>query len=236
MNFHWSRLAPPLVVLCGFALFSNSALCQSSSPTERERVITEIQDLIDQNNLDAARQRLDEAQKGMADPGLDNLLGVIKAKAGDYAGAERSFEIAIDGAPTFTAPYLNLARLYQENANHDPKGRAKALALYEQLLRYDPANAEANYQAAVLLMEQRQYKKSQVYLSHLPPDSQDNSQALAVHCADLAGVGDRTRTDQCAARLRSRPDFSEADAQTIATALASAKREDLIVALDVPLA
>ena len=75
MNFHWSRLAPPLVVLCGLALFSNSALCQSSSPTERERVITEIQDLIDQNNLDAARQRVYQAQKGKADPGLDNLLG-----------------------------------------------------------------------------------------------------------------------------------------------------------------
>src|SRR5256885_17048330 len=89
----------------------------------------------------------------MADPGLDNLLGVIDAKAGDYAGAERSFEIAISGAPTSTAPYLNLARLYQENANHDPKGKAKALALYEQLIRLDPANAEANYQAAVLLME-----------------------------------------------------------------------------------
>ncbi|HZD07393.1 MAG TPA: tetratricopeptide repeat protein, partial [Candidatus Limnocylindrales bacterium] len=236
MNFHWSRLAPPLVALCGLALFSNSALCQSSSPTERERVITEIQDLIDQNNLDAARLRVYQAQKGKADPGLDNLLGVIEAKAGDYAGAERSFTIAIRRAPTFTAPYLNLARLYQENANRDPQGRAKALALYEQLLRLDPANAEANYQAAVLLMEQRQYKKSQAYLFHLPPDSQDNSQALAVHCADLAGVGDRTRTDQCAARLRSRPDFSEADAQTIAPALASAKREDLIVALEEPLA
>ena len=236
MNFHWSRLVPPLVVLCGSALFINSALCESSYPTERERVITEIQDLIDHDNLDAARQRVYQAQKGMADPGLDNLLGVIDAKAGDYAGAERSFEIAISGAPTSTAPYLNLARLYQENANHDPKGKAKALALYEQLLRLDPANAEANYQAAVLLMEQRQYKKSQAYLSHLPPDSQGNSQALAVRCADLAGLGDRTRADQCAARLRSRPDFSEADAQTIAPALASAKREDLIVALEEPLA
>src|SRR5690348_9504230 len=121
MSFHWSRLAPPLVVFCGAALFINSALCQSSPPNERERVITEIQDLIDHDNLDAARQMVYQAQKGSADPGLDNLLGVIEAKAGDYAGAERSFEIAIRGAPTFTAPYLNLARLYQENANHDLK-------------------------------------------------------------------------------------------------------------------
>ncbi len=57
-----------------------------------------------------------------------------------------------------------------------------------------------------------------------------------MRCADLAGVGDRMRTDQCAARLRSRPDFSEADAQTIAPALASAKREDLIVGLEEALA
>src|SRR5438309_439647 len=142
MNLHWSRLAPPLVVLCGSALFINSALCQSSSTTERERVITEIQDFIDHDNLDAARQRVYQAQKGMSDPGLDNLLGVIDAKLGDYTGAERSFEIAISGAPTSSAPYLNLARLYQENANRDPEGRAKALAIYEQLLRVDPANAE----------------------------------------------------------------------------------------------
>src|SRR5262249_33236440 len=131
MNFCWSHWAAPLVVLCGFALFSNSALCQSNSPTERKRVITEIQDLIDQDNLDTARQRVYEAQKRMTDAGLDNLLGIIDAKTGDYAGAEESFAIAIRRAPTFTAPYLNLARLYQENGSRDPKGRAKALALYE---------------------------------------------------------------------------------------------------------
>ncbi len=75
-----------------------------------------------------------EAQKGMTDSGLDNLLGIIEAKQGDYAGAEGSFAIAIRRAPTFAAPYLNLARLYQEKGNRDPKGRAKALAIYEQLL------------------------------------------------------------------------------------------------------
>src|SRR5690349_3312451 len=204
MNSYWSHLAPPLVVFCGFALLGNSAFCQSSFPTERKRVITEIQDLIDQDNLETARQRIYEAQKRMTDAGLDNLLGVIQAKTGDYTGAEGSFAIAIRRAPTFTAPYLNLARLHQENSNRDPKGKAKALALYEQLLTFDSANTEANYQAAVLLMEQRRYEKSQGYLSHLPRDSQDISQALAVHCADLAGLGERMRTDQCAARLRSR--------------------------------
>jgi tetratricopeptide (TPR) repeat protein len=236
MNSYWSHLAPPWVVFCAFVLFSNSALCQSSSPTERESVITEIQDLIDQDHLDTAKQKVYEAQKRMTDSGLDNLLGVIEAKTGDYAGAEESFAVAIRRAPTFTAPYLNLARLYQENAKRYPEGKAKALALYEQLLRFDPANNEANYQAAVLLMEQSRYEKSQGYLSHLPRDSQDISQALAVRCADLAGLGNRMRTDQCAARLRSRPDFSEVDAQTIAPTLASAKRDDVIVGLEEALA
>ena len=200
------------------------------------KVITEIQDLIDQDKVDIARQRVYEAQKRMTDAGLDNLLGVIDAKTGDYTGAEESFAIAIRRAPTFTAPYLNLARLHQENSNRDPNGKAKALALYEQLLRFDPANAEANYQAAVLLMEQSRYEKSQAYLSRLPPESQDISQALAVGCADLAGLGERMRTDQCAARLRSRPDLSEADAQTIVPVLAAAKRDDLIIGLEEALA
>ena len=51
-------------------------------PTERERVITEIQDLIDQDHLDTARQKVYEAQKRMTNSGLDNLLGVIEAKTG----------------------------------------------------------------------------------------------------------------------------------------------------------
>ena len=121
MNSYWSHVVLPSAIFCGFAFFSNSAFCQSSSPTEREKVIIEIQDLIDRDDLDAARQKVYEAQKGMTDSGLDNLLGVIEAKAGDYAGAEGSFTIAISRTPTFTAPYLNLARLYQENASRDPK-------------------------------------------------------------------------------------------------------------------
>ena len=80
MNFYWSHVVLPSAVFCGFAFFSNSALCQSSSPTEREKVIIEIQDLIDRDDLDAARQKVYEAQKGMTDSGLDNLLGVIEAK------------------------------------------------------------------------------------------------------------------------------------------------------------
>ena len=50
------------------------------------------------------------------DPRIYNLLGVIDAQENDFAAAESSFQRAIQLDPRFTGAYLNLGRLYQENA------------------------------------------------------------------------------------------------------------------------
>ena len=57
-----------------------------------------------------------------------NFLGVLEAEERDYGAAEARFREAIGKAPQYTDAYLNLGRLYQENAGRDEAAVPKALA------------------------------------------------------------------------------------------------------------
>jgi tetratricopeptide (TPR) repeat protein len=196
-----------------------------------DRAILRIQELIEKHDLSAARQLLaTSVNKFSDDAGFDNLLGVIEAQEGHFVAAEKSFQHAIQLDPRFTGAYLNLGRLYQENQAIDLRAFEKALGVYQNLLHYDPRNNEANYQSATLYLQNRRYQESLAHLSLLSADSM-GAQVLSIECADYAGLGDRQRTDQTAARLLNRPDFSEADAQQMLPALHATKRDDVIVLL-----
>ena len=95
----------------------------------------EIQRLIEIGKLSAARDllRASAAQFG-SDAGLDNLAGVIEAQEHHYSAAEANFKQAIGRRPQFTAAYLNLGRLYQENPATYAQARTKALHIYDRLL------------------------------------------------------------------------------------------------------
>jgi tetratricopeptide (TPR) repeat protein len=191
-----------------------------------------IQQLIQEHNLEEARRQLVEAaQQYPSDPGFDNLLGIIEAQEGDYAGAEKSFRQAIARASKFTAAYLNLGRLYQENIDADAHARRKALDIYIRVLAYEPENAEANYQSASLFLQQGEYHNSLSYISRLPAESKKSAQALSIRCADYAGLTSRQDTNDAAAQLLAAPDFSEPDAQQALLGLVPGKRYDLIVSL-----
>ena len=62
--------------------------------------------------------------------------------------------------PTFTAAYLNLGRLYQENSRPDPQAAQKAQDVYRRVLDYEPNNSEANYQISLLLLQEGEYQNS----------------------------------------------------------------------------
>src|SRR5262247_274672 len=163
---------------------------QQPREKERERRILQIQQSFAQGDLAGARKLLDEASKQFpADAGLDNLRGIIEAQEGNYAAAERSFSRAVSRERKFTGAYLNLGRLYQENAARDPQALAKALDIYRRVLQYEPENVEANYQSAVLLMRKGAYQASLDHLSRLPEKSRNTAQALSLYCADYAGLG-----------------------------------------------
>jgi len=229
-----SRLAIPAVALAVF--FCTQQICLGSSgqnhESGRDQKILRIQQLIEAHDLrEAHRQLKDASEQYPEDAGFDNLLGVVEAQEANYADAEKSFRQALKRAPKFTGAYLNLGRLYQENPALDPQAQRKALDIYKRVLEYEPANAEAHYQSAALLLQEREYQASLNHLSRLPTEIQNSAQFLSVRCADYAGLGNRKEADDAAARLLAAPDFSEPDALQALSGLIPGKRDDLMVSL-----
>lgn len=198
----------------------------------REQEILRIQQLIEGHDLEQAQRQLAEAAKHYpADSGFDNLAGIVEAQQGKYADAEKSFHKALARAPKFTAAYLNLGRLYQENLVADPQAQRKALDAYKRVLDYEPANAEAHYQSAALFLQQGKYQQSLDHILRLSAEEQASAQSLSILCADDAGLGNREGAHDAAARLMATSEFSEADAQQALAALIPSGSDDLVVAL-----
>lgn len=227
------RWRPPISRVC-FALSLCAAVLTPSfaADHEREQEVLRIQQFIEQHNLEQAALLLAEASKRFPrDAGFDNLRGIVEAQKGDFAGAEASFQEAVARDPKFTGAYLNLGRLYQENASAAPMARQKALDIYAHVLHYDNKNSEANYQTALLLLEQGEYKSSLSHVALLPREILAGAQATSILCADYAGLGDREHTEEASARLLGSADLSEQDVQQAVPGLLTGKRADLIIAL-----
>lgn len=160
-----------------------------------------------------------------------NFLGVVEAQDGHYGEAETRFREAIRLAPGLTDAYLNLGRLYQENARADAGGLAKALDVYEALLRREPFQSEALYQSAVLLQARGEFSRSLERLARLSEVQQQRAQVLAVRCGNEAALGHATEADRVADALLAHPQLAEADVVAIFPALTSHHREDLALRL-----
>jgi len=205
---------------------SGPAFAQSSEEAPK------IQELIQQGNLAGARQLVSAAlQQEPQDAILLNLDGVIKAQQGDCVGAEASFRRAMALAPSFSGSYLNLGHLYQAWKPPQPGLRDKAIGVYEELLKRDPGNVEANYQSAALLMQKGQYAASLHRLASLPIDAQNRAQALSVRCADEAGRGALPQAEQAADRMLHSSDLADADVMTLVPILKHPEQRSLAVKL-----
>lgn len=197
-----------------------------------EQTILQIQALMERNDRDAARASLADALKRYpGDAGLENLRGVLEAQSNNFPAAELAFLAAIARSPRFKGPYLNLGRLYQERAATDPKAESKALKTYLDLLRYEPENAEANYQAAVLLQRSGKAAASLNYLNRLSPEYQAEANVLALFCGAFAGAKNRAKADEAASRLTEHPRFSEPDLVSLLPILQENDRTDLALNL-----
>lgn len=200
----------------------------SQAQASREQAILQIQGLLQQNQPESARAALNEAMKRYpGDSGLLNLLGIIEAQSGNYQPAERAFLSAIDASPRFANAYLNLGRLYQENSGNDAQALPRALKIYQQLLRYQPNNAEANYQSAVLLQQTDNAKASLPHLQRLSQQYQTGANVLALYCAAYAAAADKVRTNDVAERLLTHADLSEPDVLSALPVLIKHGRTDL---------
>jgi tetratricopeptide (TPR) repeat protein len=163
-----------------------------------------------------------------ANGGIENLLGIVEIQQGHSDAAKQEFSLAIQHSPGLTGAYLNLARIYMQTAASNPEERTKALRLYERVLRMDPANPEANYEAATLSMWSQNYLRSLEYLEKLTPEARGQVGAESLICADEAGLGHKEAASRAAAALIANPDLAEQDAMTVLPALRYAGRADLV--------
>jgi tetratricopeptide (TPR) repeat protein len=193
-----------------------------------------IQGLIQRGNLAEASARIvTDLQTYPRESAFYNFRGVIEAQQGRYAEAEAAFLRAVEISPRFTGAYLNLGRLYQEKSARDPRmpGSQKAIRTYEQVLLFDPANAEAHYQLALLLLLRDSAQASLAHLAELPAGAGEHSQALALRCAAEAALGRPAQAKATAQKLLNSPELAEADVTTILPALAAHHLTDLEVQL-----
>jgi tetratricopeptide (TPR) repeat protein len=175
--------------------------------TDLKALLEQIEDSIERQDNSSARVQLKAAfDKYPGNSGLNNLLGVLDAGDGNYPSAERAFRTAVTASPRFTAAWLNLGRLYQQQPDPD-----KALAVYESILRYEPANTEANYQAAVLLLAKASYRPALQHAMKLPADLLQQPHVLSVICGARAGLNESTLAKETARKMLASPELAEVD-------------------------
>ena len=201
-------------------------------PPQSSESVQKIQDLIQQKNGAAAQRLLSEALKqSPRDASLYNLEGVIKAQRRDFAGSEASFQKAIELAPHDKDIYLNLGHLYQEWPPDQAPARDKAIRVYAELLKLEPNNTEANYQSALLLMQEGLYTLSLRHFLKLPAAAQERPQALSVRCGDYVGSGEEPKAEEVADQMLQKPDLTEADVVSLLPLLAQHKNASLAIKL-----
>jgi tetratricopeptide (TPR) repeat protein len=216
----------PLTLGLLFLTLAGTALPSSE---QYRQLVLEIQQHMERNDLQGARSLIASAQAMFpANGGLENLLGVIEVQQGHSDRAIQEFSAAILHDPGLASAYLNLGRIYMQTAESDKTARASALRAYDRLLRMEPNNAEANYQAAMLLMWDHNYERSLQHLTRLSPDDRSRIGAQIVLCADEAALNHASAADKAAAAIVAAPDLAEQDAMEVLPALQAAHRADLI--------
>ena len=206
-------------------------LCQypcalASSAAEAVRA---VQQRIEQGDLTAARDQLARALKQYPlEPDLHNLRGVVEAQLGNYQSSEAGFLRAIQLAPGAPGAYLNLGRLYQENSTRDGQALRKAVETYTRLLKHHPTDIEGNYQCALLLQQQGNFRASLDHLARLSAAHQQLARALAVRCADYAALGDFSEATEAASRVLASQELSEADVFAILPTLEARQSKESV--------
>ncbi|UCF36158.1 MAG: tetratricopeptide repeat protein, partial [Acidobacteriota bacterium] len=187
--------------------------------------LLEAQQLMAQGNLEGAERLLIRtAAEFPPDPRLSNFLGVVSVQLGKADEAERNFRQAVELAPAFAGALLNLGRFYQEALTENPAYLDRALETYNQLLKVEPQNMEANYQKAFLLQMKGEHSESNRYLTRLPAEHLMSPQALALICANSAALGETDRMTAACSALVQHSELIEEDVLPTLSTLVQAKQ------------
>lgn len=217
-----------LQALLTIGLVTPALLAQSPSTDYRDTILA-IQQQIQANHLDEAKIQANAALKRYAaNGGLENLLGIIAIQQGDARMAKLDFSSAIEHDPKLASAYLNLARIYTQDADSSAADRTRAFQLYEKVVQLDPDNAEANFEAATLLASEHKYQLSLDHLHRLERGAREQVGAEALLCADEAALRDTAGATHAAQALAANRSLTEQDANSVFPALRTARRADLI--------
>jgi tetratricopeptide (TPR) repeat protein len=180
---------------------------------------------------DARDELLRGAEAYPREAAFYNFLGIVDAEENHGGAAEVDFRKAIRESPHYAGAYLNLAHLYEVESLRNPEARSGAVRTYRTLLKFDPGNVEANYQCSLLEMQRGAFNASLRYLFHLPANDRRRPRALAVLCADQAGMGKADAATEDARRLASAPGLTEADVLAVIPVLTAHRENTLAIAL-----
>ena len=187
---HYVTLALAIWLACP-ALLAVAAFPPVQEPGASQATLQQITQSLERGDLEAASRVIEPALKTHpSDPVLHNLAGVVAAQRDEVESAEAHFQAAIRLAPKSPAAYENMGRLYQERADGNPAMRAKAIAVYRQLLEVEPASVEGLFQSGFVLALDGQFAASRAMLERLSGEIGRSPRTQAVLAADLAGLGD----------------------------------------------
>jgi Flp pilus assembly protein TadD len=218
--------------MSGLLLLACAPLMAQQPPAAYRQQLLAIQQRIETGDLDGARSLLSAAQaRYPADGGLENLLGVVEIQQGHTDEARNAFRAAIRHSPHLVSALMNLSRIDMQTAATDNAARVEARRMSQQVLALEPANDEARYQLASILVWSGQHREALAQIARLSEETRHQPQVQSLGCASEAFVGLRPAMEQAAAALAANPSLTEQDADTCLAGLRKAHRADLIAAL-----
>lgn len=143
--------------------------------------------LIGGNQLAEAERQLNQILKVAPEEAAAlNLLGAIRAKQGRLDEADALFSRAVRSDDAFAGAHMNLAHLYLLRGQPE-----KAVAELKEVLRLEPANAEAGYRLAWLLLSQNRFDECIGFVEQLKQSQKLSAPTLAVLGEAHLKKGDR---------------------------------------------
>ncbi len=175
--------ATVLALCC--ALFSPAVA--TAQANDRVEQLKRAASLVGSNRLAEAEQQLNQILKvAPQEPAALNLLGALRAKQGRLEEAESLFLRALRGDEKLAGARMNLAYLYL--LRREPE---KSAAQLREVLRLEPANAEAAHRLAWLLLSQNRVEECVALFESLKETRALSAPLLAVAGEAYLRKGDR---------------------------------------------
>ena len=178
-----TRSLPLAVLLC--ALFAPAVVWAQAS--DRVEQLKRAASLVGSNRLDEAERQLNQLLRESPEEARAlNLLGALRAKQGRLDEVEALFTRALRGDARLVGAHMNLAYLHL--LRREPE---KSAARLREVLRLEPANAEAAQRLAWLLLSQNRFDECIALVASLKETQPPSAPLLALAGDAYLKKGDR---------------------------------------------